>query len=78
MSDEVKLNALFVKRRNQEELDFRKRDRNYSKATRENHFPTVLAKNSVLVYNKRSRKIDVDEKLRGIRTVNSKLFLLPF
>lgn len=77
-SDRSKLNSLLTKKKNRGGLNRRRRDRDYNEAAREIHFPTVLSKNFVLIYSKRAENIDVDEKLKGIRTINNKSFLLPF
>ena len=72
-NDGSKLNNLFTKRKNQGGLDYRRRDRDYIEASRVKHFPTVNRKNFVSIYNRKSAKIDVEHKLKGVRKVNSKL-----
>ena len=75
---QIKTKLFTRKKENRGGLNRRRRDRDYNEAARENHFPTVLSKNFVLIYSKRAENIDVDEKLKGIRTINNKSFLLPF
>jgi len=72
-NDGSKLNNLFTKRKNQGGLDYRRRDRDYIEAARAKHFPTVNSKNFVPIYNRKAAKIDVENKLKGVRKVNSKL-----
>ena len=68
-----KKKATFTERKNRKRLDRRRRDRDYNEVARAKHFPTVLNKNFVPIYNRKAAKIDVENKLKGVRKVNSKL-----